>query len=287
MIEVKAYAKINLFLDIEGIRDDGFHDIVSYMQTVSLFDTVTLEKKDSGIDVSGNAAVEPTSDLSYRAAKLFFETFGVQGGVGIKLEKRIPMQGGLAGGSADAAAVLRGLAKLYSLDVSLEKLASVSHKLGSDVPFCVVGASKLAYGRGEILKDAPKLPKEIGIAVIAGQSGASTPAQFAALDRIYNNFTEPRCSERALESLCDSIRSNDLTRICSKLYNIFEETAAFDKEGVELMKEYGAYGGLMTGSGSSAFCLFDSFESAEKAVQKLTQTGRKAFACTPIDDVNA
>jgi len=287
LTEVKAYAKINLFLDIEGIRDDGFHNIVSYMQTVSLHDTLILEKRESGIDVIGNYAVEPEKDLSYRAAKLFFEEYGICGGVGIKLEKRIPMQGGLGGGSADAAAVLRGLAHLYEVDARPEQLAFLGQRLGSDVPFCVVGGSKRAYGRGEILKDAPRLSSKYGIVIIAGKSGASTPAQFAALDRIYNNFKDERSTELSLQGLCDSVEKDDPYMICSSMYNIFEDTAAFDKEGVEMMKEFGAYGGMMTGSGSSAFCLFDCLEKAKKSVEKLTQIGRTAFACVPIDDINS
>ena len=286
MLKINAYAKINLFLDIEGIRDDGFHDIVSYMQTVSLCDTLTLEKTNGEIEIVGNFDVAPESDLCYKAAKVFFEKYKTDGGVKITLEKCIPMQGGLGGGSADAGATLRGLARLYGVNVTNEELASLGEKLGSDVPFCIVGGSKLTYGRGEILRDAPKLPSNFGIVIIAGKSGASTPAQFAALDRMYDNFKEKRDSASALLRLCSAIENGDLSGICRNMYNIFEDTAAFDKEAVEYLKERGAVGGMMTGSGSSAFCLFDSFENADGAAQNLIQTGRKAFACKPIDDVN-
>ena len=286
MLKINAYAKINLFLDVEGIRDDGFHDIVSYMQTVSLCDTLTLEKTNGEIEIVGNFGVAPESDLCYRAAKVFFEEYKINGGVKITLEKRIPMQGGLGGGSADAGATLRGLARLYGVSVTNEELASLGEKLGSDVPFCTVGGSKLTYGRGEILRDAPKLPSNFGIVIIAGKSGASTPAQFAALDRMYGNFKEKRNSKDALSRLCSAIDNGDLHDICGNMYNIFEETAAFDKEAVEYLKGCGAVGGMMTGSGSSAFCLFDSLEKAELAAQQLIQTGRKAFAAAPINDVN-
>ena len=256
------------------------------MQTVGLCDDITLEKTEEGIEVFGNYGVPVMSDLTYRAALLFFGHFGIDGGVKITLEKRIPMQGGLGGGSADAAAVLRGLARLYNVDVSPEELASLGASLGSDVPFCVVGGSRLAYGRGEILKSAPRLSDSFGIAIIAGKSGASTPSQFACLDRMYGNFKEKRNSDIALSRLCAAIESGDPAKICANMYNIFEDTAAYDKEAVALMREYGAYGGIMTGSGSSAFCLFDSSEAASDAVEILKQSGRSAFACTPISDVN-
>ena len=286
MLKINAYAKINLFLDIEGIRDDGFHNIVSYMQTVSLCDTLTLEKTESEIEIIGNAGVPTESDLCYKAARAFLDEYKIRGGVKITLEKRLPMQGGLGGGSADAGATLRGLARLYNVSVTNEELAVLGQKLGSDVPFCTVGGSKLTYGRGEILCDAPTLSSKLGIVIIAGKSGASTPAQFAALDRMYDNFKEKRDSANAVSNLCRAIEKDDAADICRNMYNIFEDTAAFDKEAVAYLIENGALGGMMTGSGSSAFCLFDSFESAERATQKLIQTGRKAFACTTVGDVD-
>lgn len=286
MLTVKAYAKINLFLDIEGIRNDGFHNIVSYMQTVSLCDTLTLEKTDQGIDVVGNSGVAPESDLCYKAARAFFEKYKTRGGVRITVEKRIPMQGGLGGGSADAAAVLRGLARLYNVNVTNEELALLGGTLGSDIPFCTVGGSKLAYGRGEILKDAPKLWEDLGIVIIAGKSGASTPSQFAALDRMYGNFKERRNSDSALTRLCSAIERADAPDVCRNMYNIFEDTAAFDREAVEYLKELGALGGMMTGSGSSAFCIFENYELAARASEKLNKTGRISFVCRAVDSVD-
>ena len=160
MIEINAYAKINLHLDVTGKRNDGFHDIVSYMQTVSLCDTVTLELAER-IQVVGNYGVDEKKDLAYRAAELFFERTGIPSGAKVYINKRIPMQAGLAGGSADAAAVLKGLNELYSVGLSPNELAKMGEALGSDVPFCVLGGGKLAQlsihprhaGKGVVVKD--------------------------------------------------------------------------------------------------------------------------------------
>lgn len=281
MLKINAYAKINLHLDITSRRADGFHDIVSYMQTVSLSDTVLLEKAESGINVRGNYGVEPEADLTYRAAKLFFERYNLNGGVNISVDKRIPMQGGLAGGSADAAAVLRGLNELFSTVRPLEELAEFSAELGSDVPFCVVGGSKLTYGRGEILREAPTMP-ECGIVVVKGKSGCSTPAQFKALDLMYNDFVDYKPKSDKLSGLLEAIESGNIQGIGDNLYNIFEDAPGYDKSSLNIMKQNGARGTLLSGSGSSVFGIFDNLGSAEKAVNALNNNGFTAFACKPV-----
>ena len=148
-ITVHALAKINLFLDIERRRSDGFHDIISLMQSVSLSDKITLEKRKSGITVTNTADINLTDDLSFRAAQLFFRESGIYGGVHIHVCKSIPMSAGLAGGSSDAAAVLRGLNILFDAGISDEVLAKYGLSLGSDIPFCIYGGQMIALGRGE------------------------------------------------------------------------------------------------------------------------------------------
>ncbi len=280
MIKLDAYAKINLFLDIASRRDDGFHDIVSYMQTVSLCDEITLEKADN-ITVRGNSAVAQEKDLTYKAAKLFFEQTGVVDGVCITIKKRTPMQAGLAGGSADAAAVLRGLNELYGTELDVELLRRMALKLGSDVPFCVSGGSMLAYGRGERLFCAPTIPY-CGIVIVAGQNGCSTPAQFAELDRLHDNFCSYTPHTYMLDRLCDSAKQGDIVGVSSELFNIFEETDGYDAKTAHRIRKTGALGVLMSGSGSSIFGIYNTEAEAKSAAETLMSEGYNAVACHPI-----
>ncbi len=280
MIKTEAYAKINLFLDIVSRREDGFHDIVSYMQTVSLCDGVTLEKAED-VTVLGNPDVPQEKDLTYKAAKLFFEQTGIAGGVKVTLQKRIPMQGGLAGGSADAAAVLRGLNELYDAGLDDNSLRRMALTLGSDVPFCVTGGSMLAYGRGERLADAPPMP-DCGIVIVAGRHGCSTPAQFAELDRRYDDFYFYAPHADRLDRLCDAAYNGDIRGVCNELFNIFEETDGYDAEVAHRIKMTGAFGVLMSGSGSSIFGIYNNEAEAQKAAEVLISEGYGAVACRPV-----
>ncbi len=280
MIEINAYAKINLHLDVTNKRNDGFHDIVSYMQTVSLCDTVTLEKAEK-VHVVGNYGVDEKKDLAYRAAELFFERTGIPSGVSVNINKRIPMQAGLAGGSADAAAVLKGLNELYSVGLSTDELAKMGETLGSDVPFCVLGGSKLAYGRGEILKDAPKMT-DCAIVIAKGSEGMSTPAQYRMLDSIYNDFIGYTPQTEKLNAMLNAISAKDIRVIGSNLFNIFEETGGYDDELMNIMKQHGALGTLLSGSGSAVFGIFDETEAAKSAEKQLKDTGADAFLCVPV-----
>ncbi len=280
MVKQSACAKINLFLDISCLRDDGYHDIVSYMQTVSLCDEVTLERADE-ITVEGNPAVLPEKDLTYRAAKAFFEHTGIHGGVKITLKKNIPMQGGLGGGSADAAAVLRGLNELYSTGLGDDELRSIGGALGSDIPFCVSGGSMLAYGRGERLCKAPNLP-DCGIVIAAGGHGCSTPVQFAELDRLHGNFHRYTPHTDMLDRLCNAAAAHNIIGVCESLFNIFEQTDGYDPEIAHTIKATGATGVLMSGSGSSIFGIYESEDAASKAAAELISKGIKAYACRPI-----
>ena len=280
MIEINAYAKINLHLDVTGKRNDGFHDIVSYMQTVSLCDTVTLELAER-IQVVGNYGVDEKKDLAYRAAELFFERTGIPSGAKVYINKRIPMQAGLAGGSADAAAVLKGLNELYSVGLSPNELAKMGEALGSDVPFCVLGGGKLAYGRGEIFKDAPKMP-DCAIVIAKGSEGMSTPAQYRMLDGIYNDFNGYTPKTESLNALLLAIREKDIRGIGSNLFNIFEETGGYDAELMNIMKKHGALGTLLSGSGSAVFGIFDDTKAAKDAEKQLKDTGADAFLCVPV-----
>lgn len=276
-----AYAKINPYLDIVSRRADGFHDIVSYMLTVSLCDRIELIRKASEIAVKGNDAVPEKDDLMYRAAELFFAVTEIRGGVLINAEKVIPMQAGLAGGSADAAAVLRGLNRLYGTGMSCGELEALGARLGSDVPFCVVGGARLARGKGDMLSDAPLFP-DCRIVVAAGKENASTPRQFALLDRLFGNFESRQSDTGRLDSFLASVGTGELRGIVGTMYNIFEEIGSRDEAATEIMRSNGAVGCLMCGSGSAVFGLFNDVNASRAACEALALAGYKAFDTSPI-----
>ena len=279
-MQINAYAKINLFLDIESRRMDGFHDILSVMQTVSLADTVYLEVIERGIELENDIGIEKERDLAYRAAKAFFAESGVMGGICIKIDKKIPMGAGLAGGSADAAAVLRGLNELYGKPFCTDKLAAIGLTLGSDVPFCVIGGTKLARGRGELLTDMPPMP-DCAIVIAIGDDHVSTPAQFAELDRRFDNFVGYEVKNGRIGEIEKAFLKGDFN-VSDQLFNIFELTGRFSPEIKEIMKRNNALGALMSGSGSSVFGIFENNRGADAAAEDLINKGYRAFVCRPV-----
>ena len=276
-----AYAKINPYLDIISRRADGFHDIVSYMLTVSLCDRIGLTRVGSGVAVKGNDAVPEKDDLMYRAAELFFAETGICGGVLINAEKIIPMQAGLAGGSSDAAAVLRGLNRLYGAGMSRGELEGLGARLGSDVPFCVAGGARLSHGRGEILSDAPVFP-DCRIIVAIGKERASTPRQFALLDRLFGNFEDRQSDTAKFDAFMASVKNGELHGTARYMYNIFEATGCRDESAIEIMRSNGAVGCLMSGSGSAVFGLFDDPKTSTAACGALKTAGYMAFDTSPV-----
>ena len=279
-LSFKAFAKINLFLDMESRREDGYHDILSVMQTIDLCDLITLETIESGIELLNDIGIEKERDLAYRAAEAFFEAVGERGGVRISVDKKIPMGAGLAGGSADAAAVLRGLNKLYGEPLTKERLAEIGLSLGSDVPFCVIGGTQITRGRGEKMTPMPSMP-DCPIVVAIGDDHVSTPAQFAELDRRFENFVSYKPRDECVDGLCDAFL-NKSTIIEKYLYNIFEITGRFSPEIKEVMTACGARGTLMSGSGSSVFGIFLNDADAATAADRLTEIGYRAFMCRPV-----
>ena len=280
---VKAFAKINLFLDIESRRDDGYHDILSVMQSIDLCDDVTLERTEGGIELSNDIGIEKERDLAYRAAAAFFDAVGARGGVRIRVDKRIPMGAGLAGGSADAAAVLRGLNKLYGEPLTKDELAKLGLTLGSDVPFCVIGGTKITRGRGEKMTAMPAMP-DCPMVVAIGDDHVSTPAQFFELDRRFENFVSYKPKNECIDGILAAF-SGGRTDIEKYLYNIFEITGRFSPEIKEIMTSCGACGTLMSGSGSSVFGIFRNDADAKSAAYRLTENGYRAFFCRPINDI--
>ena len=288
MVSVKehAYAKINLYLDVLTKREDGFHDIKTVMHTVSLSDEVTVSVKRSDrrtvrLSVVGHPKLPTDSrNLAYRAAELFLSETLTNAEVDIKLIKRIPVAAGLAGGSTDAAAVLRALNRAFKRPLTEKRLLALSAQLGSDVPYCLIGGTALCYGRGERMERLPE-NLDLKLVVAIADEYVSTPMAYAELDRIFEDFKTPRDSahERALAAVIESASSGMLPS--GELYNIFENAVfktCFKAESIKSrMLELGATHALMSGSGPSVFGIFENEQVAASAVAELQRDGIRAF----------
>ncbi len=287
MRAIKAYAKINLFLDITKKRNDGFHDIVTVMQKVTLADNVSVEKTlGEGIHIYTNSKNVPQGkeNIAYKAASLFLKKAGITDRINITLEKNIPTEAGLGGGSSDAAAVLELLNAEYSGVISKDELLKIALELGSDVPFFLEDGTSLNVGRGE--KSIEKFPNLNGYIVIAkGKCGMSTKTAYGLLDQKYaNNYRKN--NEALLEGLSVLLREGKNTNISKYLYNIFEDVVAAPLAEINDMKSVmlksGALGALMSGSGSSVFGIFDSLDNAQKAYYDFVHSNTDAWICTAV-----
>lgn len=252
MIYETAPAKINLTLDTLYKRDDGYHEVEMIMTTIDLSDRLSFEKRnDSRIVLKVDETFIPSDDrnLAYRAALLMKETYQIKQSVTITLEKNIPVAAGLAGGSSDAAATMRGMNRLFELNRSLDELSELSAAIGSDVPFCVYGTTALCKGRGEILEILPKTPSA-WVIVAKPQAGLSTPEIYGGLD-LSQPF--PVHTEQCLKA----IEENDYDALCKSLSNRLEPVSMQLQPEIAKIKtnmlNNGADGALMSGSGPTVY----------------------------------
>ena len=278
-IKLYANAKINLFLDIDSIRDNGYHNIKSIMQSVSLCDVITLEyeeDKEKSITVICDKEGIPTDsrNIAYKAADRLLDC----GALTIKIEKNIPSPAGLAGGSADAAAVIYGLLKIANVDKSSDEVMSIAAKIGADVPFCLVGGNKKISGIGEIMEDGEAVDAKYVLVAIKGE-GVSTPAAYAMLDEKYERFVN-------YSGMCESAYSA-IKGFGGELFNIFEEVILPIRPDAvaikEKMIEKGAKFSLMSGSGPSVFGIFDSEDKLILAKEALIDMGAEVYSCSFAD----
>lgn len=286
----RANAKINTYLNVVGRRENGYHNIVSIMQTVSLCDLVSVELFPSfhtsiQLMSSGNENM-PTDcrNLAWRAAEKFLQRTGKSGEVRIVLEKHIPMAAGLAGGSADAAAVLRALNALCGKPLSAEELCALGATLGADVPFCIRGGSALVSGIGECMDEIPEMP--MGHLVIACRGdGVSTPWAYGALDEKYDGFRAKKDADWRPDAIAKLWKNGALIDSCAHFYNIFEEvvpTVQGDVNAIKaIMTEGGAAYAMMSGSGPSVFGIFEAASAAASVCETLRAAGAVAFVCHP------
>ncbi|MBQ3284367.1 MAG: 4-(cytidine 5'-diphospho)-2-C-methyl-D-erythritol kinase [Ruminococcus sp.] len=281
---VKAPAKINLTLDIVGKRADGYHDVAMVMQTVSLYDTVTVETTDGeGIEVSCPAYPDvPTDDSNIvcKAAKAFFQTTGVQPKpLKITIDKVIPTQAGLAGGSSDGAAVVLALNQLFETHLKMEEMADICARFGSDVPFCLLGGTMFATGTGTTLKKLRSMPS-CYIVICKPEVCVSTAAAYAACDA-----REPK-GFLYTDELIKRLYSRDIRGLATCLYNEFEQVMELPEinEIKKLMLSAKALGASMSGSGSAVYAIFLDKKKAEKCANILKGKYNKVFLTQPLKE---
>lgn len=277
-ISLKAAAKINLLLDLTAVLENGYHSIYTVMQSVSLYDTVTLELNDSGkISLTCSELHIPTdsTNTAYKAAESFFDYIGKEHGVNIYIDKVIPSKAGLAGGSADAAAVIKGLDMLLDTKLPTEALYKICEKVGSDVPFCLTGGTKLCLNKGEIMADLPNFP-DCHIVIVKPAQGISTKKAY----ELYNNAEWIRHPDN--EGFLYASTIGDFNAMCAKAANVFEQVVeVYDRVKIKaVMRNYKAKLSLMTGSGSAVFGIFEREIDAKMCADKLKKEFRSVFLCT-------
>ncbi|MBQ9993577.1 MAG: 4-(cytidine 5'-diphospho)-2-C-methyl-D-erythritol kinase [Clostridia bacterium] len=281
MITVKAYAKLNLTLDVVGVREDGYHLLESVMQSVSLCDIVRIKTDGSGeisVATSNEVIADDKTNIAYRAAESFFERTGAKNpGIAIDIEKRIPVGAGMAGGSADGAAVIVALDKLLGTHLAEDELCSIGDTVGADVPFCIVGGTMFAEGTGNILTPLPNLP-ECYIAIAKPAQGVSTGAAYRAVDEYTGEFVHPDADE-----LLEVYRSGDIEGIARRVCNLFEPAIALPKSLSirDEMLAHGALGACMTGSGSAVFGIFRDRTKATLCCERLSKDYDDVFLTLP------
>ena len=270
-LSLKAYGKINLGLDVLRRRDDGYHEVRMIMQTVGIYDRIDLIYKETpGITVETNLYYLPDNEnnLVYNAAKLLMDEFHVQKGVHIRLRKYIPVAAGMAGGSSDAAAVLFGVNKMFSLGLTTEQLMDRGVKIGADVPYCVMRGTALSEGIGEILTPLPVPPQ---CQVLIAKPGISVSTKFV-YENLHANELRPE-QHPDIDGMMEAIKQKDLYGIADRFGNVLENVTipAYPviQEIKDLMLEQGAIGALMSGSGPTVFGLFTNPKAAAKAHEEM------------------
>ncbi|MBN2851712.1 MAG: 4-(cytidine 5'-diphospho)-2-C-methyl-D-erythritol kinase [Clostridia bacterium] len=275
-MKVKAYAKINLFLDILHKRQDGYHELDMIMQSVTLYDTLHIKKIKSGIIIKCNKPLIPLDQANtvYKAAELFLTEQQLNIGVSIRIDKKIPVEAGLAGGSTDAAATLVALNRMFETKLSEKQLRHMALKVGSDVPFCIEGGTKRAKGRGELLEKVSPLPKSYFV-IIKPHASVSTKYAYSLFDRTKKNINIAR--------IIKAIESKDISHIGKNLYNEFEDyIIPYNYEirkAKEFLDSFDNEGCLMTGSGSAIYSLHSSLKQAKEVYTIAKKKYKDCFLC--------
>lgn len=272
-LDLNALGKINLGLDVLGKRENGYHDVRMVMQSVYVYDRISVEKKrEAGIELSTNLGYLPVNEnnLAYKAAKLLMDEFSIREGVRIHLEKHIPVAAGMAGGSSDGAAILHGLNRMFELGLSKEDLMKRGVELGADVPYCIMRGTALAEGIGEILTPLPKIPK--CFALIA------KPPIIVSTKTVYEKLDALEIVDHPdIDGIIAGLEEGNLEQICACMGNVLEKVTIEDYPVIEeikkLMKENGAINAMMSGSGPTVFGIYKERKKAKAAGDKIRALG--------------
>lgn len=290
MIVKKAYGKVNLGLDIIGRRSDGYHLVKMIMQSLDIYDTLTFEKQESGIDITlagegGKGLSLGEDNLIYKAAACIIERTDYKGGIRITLDKNIPIAAGMAGGSSDCAAALKGVNELLEAGLSEEELREIGVTLGADVPYCVMGGTALSEGIGEELTRLIPLPECVFV-VAKPLCSVSTAEAYGGYDRLVEMGRD--IPHPDIDAQVKALMAGDLEGVVSNFGNVLEYvTASLHPEIAELeklMKESGAMNAMMSGSGPTVFGIYKDRVTAEESAEKIKKSGLAAqlFVTTAI-----
>ena len=272
-LELKALAKVNLGLDVLGVRENGYHDVRMVMQTIYLYDNVTIRKtEEPGIQLKTNLFYLPIDEknIAYKAAKLLMDEFEIVSGVEITLDKHIPVAAGMAGGSSNAAAVLVGMNRLFQLGLEEQELMERGVQLGADVPYCIMRGTVLAEGIGEILTPLPPLPK---CYILVAKPGISVSTKM-----VYEKLDSHKIEEHPdIDGILAGLEDGDLRKIANSMGNVLERVTIEEypiiEEIKDVMKNSGALNAMMSGSGPTVFGIYDDKTLAKQAQQKIRMSG--------------
>ncbi len=277
----RSFAKINLTLDIVGIRDNGYHNLKTIMQSVNLSDIVIVDKTDGEIKITTNKKGLPTNNknIAYKACEAYYNALGKIGGAKILIHKNIPVSAGLAGGSGNAAAVLASLNMLNSYAFSDEELMEIGSSLGADVPYCLMGQTQLAEGIGDVLTVLPPLPK-CYVLLVTPPISISTPWAYKEFDKCERTVFPDN------EKMIEALKNQDYQLICQNLSNVFEDVTLKEYNVISSIKEkmllLGADGAIMSGSGPTVFGLFTDIKKAKAAHDSLCQLYKDTYLTTTL-----
>lgn len=268
-ISLKALAKINLGLDVVRRREDGYHEVRMIMQTIHLYDRLDIKRtQEPGIQIQTNLSFLPVNEnnLIYKAAKLLMDEFSITDGVSVKLDKRIPVAAGMAGGSTDAAAMLIGVNRLFSLGLTKRELMERGVQIGADVPYCIMRGTALAEGIGEALSPLPPMVK---CPVLIAKPSISVSTKF-----VYQNLKlDDTTIHPDIDRLIDDIKAKNLHDIAAHMGNVLETVTIPNYPVIDEIKKHmlsnGAVGAMMSGSGPTVFGLFDDEDTAKKAYKAM------------------
>lgn len=281
MVKVIAPAKLNFLLDIIGIDHRNYHLMEMIMQTVDIFDTITIENRQDDLiklECSDSSIPCDERNICYKCAKLFLEKASIKVGVNIKIEKVIPQQAGMAGGSADGAGVLVGLNELFKTNFTKEQLCEIGVKVGADIPFCLVGGTAKVEGIGEKITKISDF-KGYDIVVVKPQVGISTKEAFETFDK---QDIKPK---NVIDKMVEAIEENDIKLFCDNMYNALEFVSGVEEisEIEQKMISCGARGSLMTGSGSAVFGIFEDNNKAKECKEVLSKEYAQTYLCNTVN----